>query len=153
MGSNDLKDDEKPQHQVHLPQFWMARYPTTVAQFRAFSEQTGYEEFDLAALHPPDNHPVALVTWNDALKYCNWLDKRLVEFAREQKRPNALWQGLKNGALHVTLPSEAEWEKTARGTDGRVYPWGNEFDLSWPKNAIHERFAQSAPITQKGYPF
>ena len=128
MGSNDLKDDEKPLHQVDLPPFWMARYPTTVAQFRAFSEQSDYKEFDPDALHSPDNHPVVHVTWNDALEYCNWLNERLVEFAREQKQPNAFWHDLKNGKLHVTLPSEAEWEKTARGMDGCIYPWGDEFD-------------------------
>ena len=128
MGSDDLKDDEKPQHEVDLPEFWMARYPVTVAQFRVFSVQSGYEEFDPDALCSPDNHPVVHVTWNDALAYCEWLNEKLIEFAKEEKRHSALWQGLGNGNLHVTLPSEAEWEKTARGVDGRIYPWGDEFD-------------------------
>ena len=128
MGSDNLKDDEKPQHKVELALFWMARYPTTVAQFRAFSEQSGYEGFDRAALRSPDSHPVVYVTWNDALAYCEWLHGRLVEFAEQQSRSDALWRGLKGGYLQVSLPSEAEWEKAARGTDGRVYPWGDEFD-------------------------
>ena len=128
MGNDNLKDDEKPQHKIDLPSFWIARYPTTVAQFRAFSEQSGYKEFAPAALRSPDNHPVACVTWYDALAYCDWLNDRLVDLARQQVLTNAPWQGLKEGSLHVFLPSEAEWEKAARGTDGRIYPWGNEFD-------------------------
>ena len=128
MGSDLLTDDAKPQHKVELLEFWMARYPTTVAQFRAFCEQSGYGEFDLAALQAPDNHPVVDVTWSDAMKYCEWLDQQMASSAREQGRPDALWQGLRRGSLRVTLPSEAEWEKAARGIEGRVYPWGDEFD-------------------------
>ncbi len=128
MGSDDISDDEKPCHEVDLPGFWMARYPVTVAQYRAFCEGSGYQGFHPDALRSPDNHPVVQVTWHEALKYCAWLDERLAGFARQQEQKNALWQGLENGDLHVTLPSEAEWEKTARGTDGRVYPWGDEFD-------------------------
>ncbi len=128
MGSDNLTDDEKPQHEVDLPGFWLARYPVTVAQFRVFSEHRGYREFDPAALRSPGNHPVVHVTWNDALEYCGWLNEKLVQFAKEQERQGVLWQGLEDGGLQATLPSEAEWEKAARGTDGRVYPWGDVFD-------------------------
>ena len=128
MGSDDLTDDEKPMHEVELPPFWIARFPTTVAQFRAFSEQSGYKEFDPDALRSPDDHPVVYVNWGDALEYCDWLNGELVELAKAREREDPLWQGLANGNLRATLPSEAEWEKAARGTDGRVYPWGDEFD-------------------------
>jgi formylglycine-generating enzyme required for sulfatase activity len=128
MGSEDLTDDEKPQHEVELPPFWTARVPTTVAQFRAFTEQSGYQDFDPAALRSPDHHPVVYVNWSDALQYCAWLQGELAEFAKQQGQSNPLWQGLAAGHLVLTLSSEAEWEKTARGTDGRIYPWGDEFD-------------------------
>jgi len=98
-------DDELPQHRVMLPGYWIGRYPVTVAQFRAFVEASGYQPKDSDSLNGPDNHPVVYVTWHDALPFCRWLSERT--------------------GLPVTLPSEAEWEKAARGTDGRIYPWGN----------------------------
>ena len=100
----DAADDEAPKHQVTLPGYWIAKTPVTVAQFRAFVEAEGHEA-DEDALKGPDDHPVRYVTWDDALAYCRWQSKR--------------------SGLPVTLPSEAEWEKAARGTDGRLYPWGN----------------------------
>jgi formylglycine-generating enzyme required for sulfatase activity len=77
----------------------------TVAQYRDFVEKSG-RDVDERSLKDPDDHPVRYVTWRDALAYCRWLSERT--------------------GLPVTLPSEAEWEKAARGTDGRIYPWGDE---------------------------
>jgi formylglycine-generating enzyme required for sulfatase activity len=109
MGSNKVqdpaaRDSEVPKHKVTLPGYWIAKTPVTVAQFRTFVEAEGYKAYE-DALKGPDDHPVVWVSWNDALVYCHWLSKRT--------------------GLPVTLPSEAEWEKAARGTDGRLYPWGN----------------------------
>jgi formylglycine-generating enzyme required for sulfatase activity len=101
-------DRELRQHEVTLPGYWIGRYPVTVAQFRAFAEPSGYEPRDSASLKGTDDHPMVNVTWHDGLTFCRWLSGRT--------------------GLAVTPPSEAEWEKAARGTDGRVYPWGNEFD-------------------------
>ncbi|NPA93215.1 MAG: formylglycine-generating enzyme family protein, partial [Chloroflexi bacterium] len=92
---------EQPQHALYLPEYYIGRAPVTVAEFRAFVEATGYQPTDGDALKGGGDHPVRWVTWYDALAY-------------------ARWRGM-------TLPSEAEWEKAARGTDGRIYPWGDEW--------------------------
>jgi len=111
MGSDKGKDrqafdGELPQHQVTLPGYWIGRYPVTVAQFRTFVEASGHKPQDPDSLEGPDDHPVVWVTWHDALAFCRWLGERV--------------------GIPVMLPSEAEWEKAARGTDGRIYPWGDE---------------------------
>jgi formylglycine-generating enzyme required for sulfatase activity len=107
-------------HEVDLPAFYIARYEVTVAQYRAFVQATGHPT-DEQSLHAPDNHPVAYVTWPDALAYARWLEKRLAAWPQTaQEIANLLRDG-----WHLTLPSEAQWEKAARGTDGRAWPWGN----------------------------
>ncbi len=171
MGSDKKRDrqaydDELPQHEVTLPTYYIARYPVTNAQYRAFVEVGGYRErrwwtragwewkgersgpeawgepFDLP------NHPVVGVSWYEAVAFCNWLTEqmrewanaRMSEAAREEERD--LWEGLAQGRLTVRLPSEAEWEKAARGglpspsegegpgvrEEARIYPWGDEPD-------------------------
>jgi formylglycine-generating enzyme required for sulfatase activity len=130
MGS-DSKDKEalereKPRHELELPTYYMARYPITVAQFKVFMEDKKYKTFDSKFLEGLLNYPVVNVTWYEALEYCCWLDEKL---HKQEGIPEALRALLKNNpSLHVILPSEAEWEKAARGTDGRKYPWGEEFD-------------------------
>jgi len=130
MGSDDKYDNEKPQHEVDLPEYWMARYPVTVAQFRAFTEATKYS-FDLWKYNLVPTQPIVAVSWYDALEYTKWLDGELRLYATKQIQTgisHPFWQGLAASKLQVTLPSEAEWEKAARGSDGRIYPWGNDFD-------------------------
>ncbi|MCR4406904.1 MAG: formylglycine-generating enzyme family protein [Anaerolineae bacterium] len=111
MGSDADDRDEAPQREVDLPAFEIDLFEVTNAQFAAFVAATGYKTDAEKAGEPgwrgfytegKDNHPVVKVSWNDAVAYCQWLGKR--------------------------LPTEAEWEKAARGTDGRIYPWGNEWD-------------------------
>jgi len=118
------QDDEQPLHQVRLSVFYLARFPVTVAQFHAFVEQTGYKPSGSNCLRGHANHPVILVTWHDAQAYCDWLDKALRE---RSDTPDAL-KALFNDRFRVCLPTEAQWEKAARGMDGRVYPWDGEFD-------------------------
>ncbi|MGC9396713.1 MAG: SUMF1/EgtB/PvdO family nonheme iron enzyme [Anaerolineae bacterium] len=103
-------DNEKPVHKVHLERYWMAKVPTTNAQYRLFVEATGHEAprhwENGNAPRGLESHPVVNVTWHDALAYCRWLSEVT--------------------GKSITLPSEAEWEKAARGTaDKREYPWGN----------------------------
>jgi formylglycine-generating enzyme required for sulfatase activity len=136
MGSDDkdkqARDNEKPQHEVELPEYWMAKYPVTVAQYRSFVEISGYETSVDDALYGNLNHPVVNVTWYDALEYTKWLDEKMRKIARDKlgvSENYPFWQGLAEGKLRVTLSSEAEWEKAARGTDGRLYSWKNEFDI------------------------
>ncbi len=104
MGSDNGSPDEKPAHQVYLDGYWIYKNDVTVAQYRKFCEVTGRNMPEEPKWGWQDDHPIVNVTWYDAAAY-------------------ALWAG-------VALPTEAEWEKAARGTDGREYPWGNEWDAA-----------------------
>ena len=130
MGSNKqhdplASDHEEPLHTVMLSGYYIARYPVTVAQFRAFVEENGHIPEDADSLRGVPNHPVRYVTWHEALAYCEWLTERLRSW---QGTPEPLATLLRRDGWRVTLPSEAEWEKAARGTDGRRYPWGDDLD-------------------------
>ncbi len=97
--------DERPQMTLTLPEFAIGRFPVSVLQFAAFLGATGYQcgaERDVVGLGV---HPVTGVGWRDAAAFCQWA------------------AGVADAPLR--LPTEAEWEKAARGTDGRLYPWGN----------------------------
>jgi formylglycine-generating enzyme required for sulfatase activity len=132
MGSEDNSlaffGKETPQRRVSVPAFHMSKYPVTNKQFSAFVAAGGYHEkhywpesgwrwrenegLDRAAdVGEPwnlPNHPVVAISWYEASAFCRWLSERL--------------------GYDVRLPSETEWEKAARGTDGRTYPWGEEID-------------------------
>jgi formylglycine-generating enzyme required for sulfatase activity len=129
MGSNDDSDrsllEAKPQHEVILPTYYIARYPVTVAQFRTFVESSGHEPADKDCLNGQPYHPIVWVSWHDAMAYCYWLTRRLQEWP---ETPEPLAQLLRQSGGGVVLPSEAEWEKAARGTEGLVYPWGHDPD-------------------------
>jgi formylglycine-generating enzyme required for sulfatase activity len=119
-------DDEKPQHRPTLTAFEISRYPITNAQFDAFAQDDGYTDRwrrcwtqagwqwkgerrapdKYGGVFNSSNHPVVNVTWYEAVAFCNWLGQKL-------GRP-------------VNLPSEAQWERAARHTDGRRYPWGEQ---------------------------
>ncbi|MEZ5292968.1 MAG: SUMF1/EgtB/PvdO family nonheme iron enzyme [Vicinamibacterales bacterium] len=106
---------------LDLPAFYLARRETTIGEYAAFVTATGWTT-DPRALAGPDDVPVAFVSWPDALAYCRWLTRTLA--ARPPADP-ALAERLRNGWM-ATLPTEAQWEKAARGPDGRRYPWGEE---------------------------
>ena len=129
MGSDSYSDPEatpyeQPRHRVELPEYYIARYPVTVAQFRAFVEDAGRDVGHLRFGF--DNHPVVMVSFCDAAEYCGWLTDRLK--GAEWTPP--LLGALLAGGWVITLPSEAEWERAACGIEGSIYPWGNEFDAA-----------------------
>lgn len=141
MGSDKRRDGqaydyESPQHEVSLPGYYLARWPVTVAQFTAFVRDSGHEPANSDYLKGIVDHPVVYVTWRDAMAYCRWLNEWLRKLAPERLAMADLlpesecrfWRGLADRSLGIGLPSEAEWEKAARGDDGRIYPWGNELD-------------------------
>ena len=114
-------DNERPAHRLFLPAFQIARTPITNAQYWLYIQATGaappdwWEDGQL----PKDKleHPVVRVTWYDACAYCEWLSTMT--------------------GKRVCLPTEAEWEKAARGAqDTRVYPWGNVFDVMKCNNGL-----------------
>lgn len=121
----ELYEKELPQHELSLPTFYIARYPVTSAQFGAFLEDSGYQtgrEWRRRA--GLKNHPARYVTWGAAIAYCQWLTDRLRKW---DGTPEPLASFLREQAWQVTLPSEAQWEKAARGTKGLRYPWGDEW--------------------------
>ena len=119
--ANERWSRNRTQGRVDLPTFAIGRYEVTVAQFRAFAAEAGVS-VDAEALRGRPDHPVGSVSWPDALRYSRWLEARLREWPGT---PAILQRRLADG-WRVTLPTEAQWEKAARGSDGRIYPWGNE---------------------------
>jgi formylglycine-generating enzyme required for sulfatase activity len=135
MGSEKY-DDEKPVHQVHLERYWISRVPITNAQYRFFVQDVGHRapgHWDDGQIpRGKESHPVVNVTWHDALAYCEWLQKKLQAVGYKLK----VWQSegqlatrnVQPATHRVQLPSEAEWEKAARGADDqRAYPWGERW--------------------------
>lgn len=137
MGSDalDAAPNERPLTRVTLTRFYMSRFPITNAE---------YEQFDPTHVRKRcpgagDTHPVVYVSSLDAIRFCQWLS------ARERKK--------------YRLPTEAEWEYAARGTDGRKYPWGNydrRGDLAnfadrrtvfaWSDHEIDDGYPESSPV-------
>ena len=106
---------------LELPTYYIGRFEVTVAQMRSFVQATGYP-IDGQALGAAPGHPATFISWPDALAYSRWLD----EILRTSPDTPEVLSTLLEGGGQVTLPTEAEWEKAARGSDGRIYPWGSE---------------------------
>ncbi len=130
-GSQDTQadDDERPQHTVTLPTYLIGRNEVTVAQFAVFVADAGYDPDNPTSLEGPVDYPVRNVSWADVVEYCAWLTERLRGWAGTPSELARRLRGSDGGPRwRVNLPSEAEWEKAARGSDGRLYPWGNRVD-------------------------
>ncbi len=124
---------EQPQHHIFLPPFTLATYPLTVAEFRCFLQARAYTLARTGSRYPWQHqqdlldYPMVGMTWADGNAYATWLSECT----------NHEWR----------LPTEAEWEKAARGTDGRMYPWGNQWDRQRANSrALTGRQARLMPI-------
>ena len=103
---------EQPQHKVELSEYFIGKYPVTNREYQAFVRDAKHNPphgWD-GDQFPVDkgSHPVVNISWDDSIAYCKWLSEKTKKDYR--------------------LPTEAEWEKAARGEDGRIYPWGDEFN-------------------------
>ena len=116
MGSDGYSEDNSPLRHISLDAFCIYRHPVTVSQFQSFCKETGH-------LMPPifwelhHSHPIVGVSWGDAFAYSEW--------------------------ANAALPTEAQWEKAARGTDGRAFAWGDQFD----QRSDHRILARNAGRT------
>lgn len=128
LGSNQGGFNEKPAHVAHLDAYWIDRYEVTYQRYMEFVEATGHRQpgppsryaEKLGLLRGP-HQPITYVSWSDANDYCRWRGKR--------------------------LPTEQEWEKAMRGTDGRTWPWGEGLS-GHPANFAGEAdgYVVSAPV-------
>ena len=109
----DAREDEQPQYTIKLSAYEIGRYPVTVAEYACFvrtgqrepqQARSGHTVVDWPTQLQHLDHPVVCVSWHDARGYAGWLRYVTGQF----------WK----------LPTEAQWEEAARGTDGRIYPWG-----------------------------
>jgi formylglycine-generating enzyme required for sulfatase activity len=133
--SEFVQDEELPLHTLALPEYYLARTPVTNRQYLAFVQAREYHRPEHwpsdAFLEDQADHPVINVSWYDAMAYCAWLTEQLGDETCQVKVWRAEgWETIDvdSKAWCFGLPSEAEWEKGARGTDGRLYPWGNLWD-------------------------
>ena len=150
--SEFVQDEELPEHTLALPEYYLARTPVTNRQYLAFVQACDYHRPEHWPSYgfPEDqaDHPVVNVTWYDAMLYCAWLTERANDAACKVKVWHTEhWETIDvdGKAWIFQLPSEAEWEKGARGTDGRLYPWGNLWDAK-RCNTKESRSPMTTPV-------
>ncbi len=124
MGSEGFSS-ENPVHKVYLDGYYIYKMLVTVKQYLTFCAVTGHAKPTAPDFNPnwsKADHPIVNVSWDDATAYCRWLSQQT--------------------GRRVTLPTEAQWEKAARGEDGREFPWGNTFD----GNRLHRSATGTASV-------
>jgi formylglycine-generating enzyme required for sulfatase activity len=127
MGSSMGEADEQPVHWVYVGTFFMDTYQVSVSQYASFLDATSQEappDWSIMNRSQHQKRPIANVDWPEAKAYCTWAGKR--------------------------LPTEAEWEKAARGTDGRTYPWGNEHPTKFFANVSRDNWNNHSALTPVG---
>jgi len=135
---NEGNSDERPVHSVYLDAYYISKYEVTFDQYDTFCEETGRNKPDDRGWGRGDR-PVIYVDWNDAKDFCDWLSQKTGE--------------------DIHLPTEAQWEKAARGTDQRRYPWGNgepngnrvnfadiNTDFKWKDKSVNDGYKYTAPV-------
>ncbi len=126
MGGNEAVE-EKPVHQVSLDAYYIDKYEVTVEQYAKFLDSTHHAappEWKIMNQPSHQKHPVVMVGWSEANAYCHWAERR--------------------------LPTEAEWEKAARGADGRMYPWGNDLPTPLQANYGKKKWDKHASLVPVG---
>jgi eukaryotic-like serine/threonine-protein kinase len=116
MGRNDGDTDERPMRQVFLDAYWIDQTEVTNRMYRACVNDGGCTQPE-ESISGYDNYPVTYVSWDQARAYCTWAGRR--------------------------LPTEAQWEKAARGPDGYLYPWGNQYPTGNKMNFADKNFDES----------
>jgi len=124
MGAEDGLNDEGPAHQVHLDAFYIDKYEVTNAQFFAYSDALGAQRptFSTSVAFNQPSQPVVGVIWEQASGYCDWAGLR--------------------------LPTEAEWEKAARGSEGQAFPWGD----NPPSQSLLQYLGEDGPAAVGSFP-
>ena len=135
MGKDTSETDERPAHIVNLDDYYIDKYEVTNADYKVCVDELACDLPKTTTFYVSPtyrNHPVVFVSWENAVAYCEWREAR--------------------------LPTEAEWEKAARGTDAHNYPWGNEFDgdalnfcdveceYSWADKGARDYYTTTAPV-------
>jgi formylglycine-generating enzyme required for sulfatase activity len=127
----ESQTDERPSHTLHVSNFYLMRYPVTNAQYLEFTQETGHRTplfwKDGAFPNEKSNHPVVGISFNDAVAFCRWASDKT--------------------GLAIRLPTEPEWEKASRGTDGRLYPWGDKWE-SGRCNTRESKIGSTTPVGQ-----
>jgi formylglycine-generating enzyme required for sulfatase activity len=133
-GTRESYREESPQHTLTLPAFEIAQVPVTNALYAAFAAATGARPpITWRGPQPPDallDHPVVDVSWDEANALCAWLNAVTKDEGRRTKDEEIAVEALGLSSFVFRLPSEAEWERAARGVDGRAFPWGDAWDAT-----------------------
>lgn len=149
MGSESGLENESPARSVTLSTYWISKYHITLGQFKTYITESGntsdaqsgvgcyiYDSTEqgwsnntnghylATGYTQADDHPAVCISWNDAIKFCSWIQSNL-------------------GNAYCSLPTEAQWEKAARGTDARTYPWGSSTPTASQANFADASFATS----------